>query len=423
VPAVEPIEIRPIPADQWKLSRRTLNQAFGGANFWDEDVNSLHERAEAHHRTLAAFDGDAVVGTTATLAHTITVPGAVRPAACVSAVGVAPTHRRRGILTALMRAQLDAVHAEGVESFAALWASEPPIYQRFGYGCASQRAMLDVDLSRADYSAEGMATLARFMGDLTLGSAAEMRPLLVPVFERLLGSVPGMMSRDDARWDIVLHDSTSARRGAGPLEVIVAVGPDGAPVGYAGYRTSLEFGTDGAAGGRIDVTEVLALDPPTYAALWRHLLDLSLYSRAVARKQSDPEPLLKLLADPRRAGGRSIDALWIRLVDVPRALEERTYSAPLGTTLRVHDAFCPWNDGVWRVDIDPMGAASVERAPEGADVELELSAAELAAAHLGAVSLTALAAAGRVLEHRPGALVAASRAWTWHDAPLTLDVF
>jgi predicted acetyltransferase len=420
---VDPFPVHPIPADRWKVSRRTLNQAFGGAGFRDEEINSLHERAEAQHRTIAAFDGDAVVGTASALAHTITVPGAVRPAACVSAVGVAPTHRRRGILTTLMRAQLDAVHAEGVEAFAALWASEPPIYQRFGYGCASRRAMLDIDLSRAGYSAEGTATLGRFTGRLTLGSAAEMRPLLAPVFERLVGSVPGMMSRDEPRWDIVLHDSPSRRGGAGPLEFVVAIGPDGAPLGYAGYRTSLEFGADGAADGRVEVTEVLALDPSTYAALWRHLLDLSLYSRAVARRQPDPEPLLKLLADPRRAGARSIDALWIRLVDVARALEERTYSAPLSVALRVHDTFCPWNDGTWQVDIDPMGAASARRAPDGAAADLELSVADLAAAHLGAVSLTSLAAAGRVRERRPGALVAATRAWSWHQAPLTLDVF
>jgi predicted acetyltransferase len=147
-----------------------------------------------------------------------------------------------------------------------------------------------------------------------------------------------------------------------------------------------------------------------------------LFRRVTARTQPSPDPLLLLLADPRHAQTAVTDALWLRLVDLPRALAERLYSGPSALTLRVHDRFLPWNDGVWRVEIDELGSATVESAP-AASPDLELSAVELGAAHLGAQSLAGLAAAGRVVEHAKGALVNATRAWSWHVPPHTPDIF
>jgi predicted acetyltransferase len=420
-PATFPI--RPVPATEWRSARAALARAFGGAGFSDETLVALHERADGPHRTLAAFDGEDIVGTTTALAHTITVPGAVRPAACISAVGVSPTHRGRGILTALMRAQLDAVHAEGVEAFAALWASEPAIYQRFGYGLASHRTALAVQSQGARFSAEGQATLDRFTGRLVLLSPDAARPLIRQVFERALGQIPGMFSRDDARWDLVLDDSTRSRDDGSELQIVVALTPDGEPLGYAGYRTHLDFGEHSVPQGRVEGTELVALEPGARAALWRYLLDLSLYREVRMRRQPCPDPVLSLLADPRRSGGYPIDALWLRIVDLPRALEERTYSAPLEVVLRVRDSFCEWNNGDWEVQVDSLGAATVRPAGPGSEADLELSVVELAAAHLGAESLVTLADAGRVRELRPGALVAAARAWSWHVAPMTLDIY
>ena len=78
-------------------------------------------------------------------------PGGRLPTAGTSVVAVAPTHRRRGILRAMMTQHLAEVHEKG-EPLAALWASESSIYGRFGYGPASERAVMKLAKSFARFS-------------------------------------------------------------------------------------------------------------------------------------------------------------------------------------------------------------------------------------------------------------------------------
>src|SRR5438105_11399722 len=89
-----------------------------------------------HERMHAAWDDGKIVGGAGAFTFEMTVPGGTVPTAGVTVVGVYPTHRRRGVLRSMMRAQLDDVHERG-EPLAALWASEETIYGRFGYGLAS----------------------------------------------------------------------------------------------------------------------------------------------------------------------------------------------------------------------------------------------------------------------------------------------
>jgi len=240
------------------------------------------------------------------------------------------------------------------------------------------------------------------------------------VYDRVTAHCPGAMSRDRERWDLLLGDLPEQRAGASETQVVVAE-VDGEPAGYASYRIVQGATPHSSPEGELKLTELLADAPEVHAALWRHVLDTSLVRRLTARIRPHPDPLLLLLADPRHARAALLDSLWLRLVDVPRALAERTFSAPIAVTLRVHDAFLPANDGTWRVEVDDLGAATVT--PTDTTPDLELSAADLAAAHLGGTTLASLGAAGRVVEHSPGALVSASRAWAWHEAPYTVDVF
>src|SRR5690606_513793 len=96
-------------------------------------------------RTLVVTDGAALVGVAGAFTRDMTVPGAVVPAAHVTMVGVAPTHRRRGLLRRLMHRQLREVYEARREPFAVLWASEGRIYQRFGYGLATTKLSLEID--------------------------------------------------------------------------------------------------------------------------------------------------------------------------------------------------------------------------------------------------------------------------------------
>jgi predicted acetyltransferase len=139
-----------------------------------------------------------------------------------------------------------------------------------------------------------------------------------------------------------------------------------------------------------------------YVALWRHVTDLDLTAKVTASMRPPDEPFRHLLAEPRRlAAVRSLDFLWVRIVDVAAALAARRYEVPGSVVLEVRDPFCPWNAGRWRLEGGPDGA-SCERTDATAD--LTLSATELGATFLGGVNLAALAAARRVDEHATGAV-------------------
>ena len=153
---------------------------------------------------------------------------------------------------------------------------------------------------------------------------------------------------------------------------------------------------------------MLATTPEASASLWEHLLRMSLARRVRYDNAPPDEPLFHMLTDARAAGVRIFDGLFARLVDVPRALAERTFATPVDVVLEVADPLCPWNEGRWRLAGDASGAAC-ERT--GAAADLALSATELGAVHLGGPTLAVLGAAGRVRELTAGALDAASLAF------------
>ncbi|HYM83344.1 MAG TPA: sterol carrier protein domain-containing protein, partial [Candidatus Dormibacteraeota bacterium] len=169
--------------------------------------------------------------------------------------------------------------------------------------------------------------------------------------------------------------------------------------------------------------------------LWRWLLDIDLVGRLRSLRQPLPPPLLHMLAEPRRLGVTVADGLWLRVVDLPGALEARGYGGVGALVLEVADAMCPWNDGRWRLDTggpsapdgsDPSAArarhaATIERTTDEPD--LRLGAADLGAAYLGGVRFAELAAAGRVVEARPGSLVLADRLFASDRAPWCLTMF
>lgn len=358
-------------------------------------------------RFYGAFDGGRLVGTCGSFALELTVPGGPRPVAGVTWVGVAPTHHRQGIATAMMRRQLDDLHAAG-EPVAALWASEGAIYQRFGYGPASFSLRVQVP-SRAPL-ARPVAT-----GGLRLVEPAEAA--LAPAFEQVRPHRVGWYARDADWWRYRLHDPEHARGGAGPLQAVVDETVEG-EAGYALYATKSQWGP--TPNGTAQVRELVATGPQVAARLWRYLLDLDLIGTVDARGLPLDDPLLHLLAGPRTATPTVADALWVRLVDVPAALSARSYAAPVDVVLEVEDAFCSWNSGRVRLAADERGATCT---PTTDPADLRLGAADLGAAYLGGPTLLARAGAGFVQELRPGTLTAVSRALSWSSLPSCPLVF
>lgn len=348
----------------------------------------------------------------------LTVPGAVLPAAHVTLAAVRPEHRRRGLLTRMIKHQFQVAP----EPVAVLWASEGRIYQRFGYGMAASNATMEIE-SRAVSVAVGPAAAGSAAGsaagELRDADPAEVRADLQRVYDQVRRDRPGWSSRDERGWDLVFADSPVRRRNASARRLTVHHGPDGID-GYAVWRARQEW-ANGGPDGEVLIQEVVTADPVAYAALWRHLITLDLTNHAWAQFVAPDEPLRYLVDEPRRLRMRVRDGLWLRLLDVAAALAGRRYPTAVDVTIEVTDPVLPHNSGRYRLRAEAGGPAECRRTTGPADLACDV--ATLATVYLGGCPLTRLADAGRVRELTPGALAAASPAFGWHRLPTPMEIF
>ncbi|PZH01631.1 GNAT family N-acetyltransferase, partial [Streptomyces sp. NTH33] len=376
---------RVLRQDEWDPWYDNLIRAFGGVPESAEERQAWRSVTE-FDRSLGVWDGDVCVGTAGAYSFRMTVPGgAPVSAAGVTMVSVAATHRRRGVLTSMMRRQLDDVRSWG-EPLAVLTASEPAIYGRFGYGAATFQLQAEIDTNRAGLSVPAGTDDVR----LRYAAPADVLDACEAVYARLVPTRPGMVERPAGWARLTLLDPESERGGASPLQCVVAE-RDGEVTGYARYRVKPSWGNGGPEG-TVVLSDLDALDPASGAALWRFLYGIDLTSTLSVRMRPVDDAWQYLVSDIRRCLPRLKDALYLRLVDVGAALEARTYQTPVDVVFEVVDDFCPWNSGRWRLSGDTKGA-TCGRTSDAA--EMALSVRELGAAYLGGVPLTALAAAGR----------------------------
>jgi predicted acetyltransferase len=411
-----PYPIRPITEAGLGGFLSVHEHAFNSGPASERARSALLARIE-FDRTLAALDGPTVVGTAGVFSFRMRVPGAMVPVAGVTMIAVLPTHRRRGILSAMMRRQLADVRDRG-EAVAALFASEAGIYGRYGYGQASSQAYFRLQRSEAALAA-GVPQDENLR--LRLAAPGSARAELAKVYDLVLAERPGCYARTDAWWDRVLDDSRDEPGGAPPLRCLLAE-DDAGPRGYALFTAVGRWDEPGfLPDSAIDVREMMSADPAAAAALWHDLLTRDLVTEFTAGMRPVDDPLLHLLADPRRLRPQISDGLWVRLVDVPRALAQRRYASAVDLTIEVTDDACPQNQGRWHLaTAGPPGAAdglpaTCERTTARPDVIVPVHA--LGAAYLGGTRLGALARAGQASEIRPGAVAALSTALSWEPAP------
>jgi len=409
--------IRPIAPEEFEAYCDAALEAFNEAERHAEFIE--HERRIFEFdRSLAAFDGDAIVGTAAVDSFQLTVPGGVVGAGGVTFVSVLPSHRRRGILSAMMRHQLADIAARG-EPVAALYASESVIYGRYGYGCASGQLSLTIRRGEGALTPATAASAGAGDGPVRLrgGQPADLRTELAKVYDSALPHRPGMIARDERWWEAVLDDPEFERRGMSPYKCLLA-SDDSGPRGYAVYRTKPDWDDDGLPYGRLSVRELIAADGAATAALWADLLTRDLIGETTAWQRPVDDPLLDMLADRRRARAYLTDGLWIRLIDVPAALRGRRYNCAIDVVLEVTDELLPANAGRWRLQCPGPGdgrAVSCERTTAAPDVTLPV--ATLGAGYLGGARLGALATAGLITEHSNGAVAMLSAAMYSDPAP------
>jgi predicted acetyltransferase len=367
---------------------------------------------EPERSVVATIDGT-IAGHAASFTRDLTVPGGTVAAAHVTMVSVGPTHRRRGLLTTMietLHADADARH----EPIAVLWASEGKIYQRYGYGLAAHEVTIE---GRS-------ADIAWLNPPEPDGGQLRAVPLTAvddfrSVYESVRTTRTGWSTRDDRWWGYVLSDPPTRRRGATAVKAVLHVGADGTADGYLLWRVKAEPDGFGSSG-RVLVNELVAANPVAYRALWTFVFSMDLARNFRYTYAAVDEPLPLMLTEPRRLNDKTSDALWVRVLDVPKALEARRYAAPVDVVLEVTDARIPVNNGRWHLIASPdKSVCTATDAP--ADLTIEVSA--LGAAYLGGTSLTTLAAAGRVGEARAGTLATASAAFAWTHAPSAIEIF
>jgi predicted acetyltransferase len=395
------IEIGRFKGD-WDELLELVDLAFSAP--WSEAQLEAERRVWEPERSTVATDEGQLVGHTGTFSLRMTVPGTQLPVAGVSLVAVRPTHRRRGILRDLMRAQLTEIYEAGAEPVAALTASEPAIYGRFGYGLASDHQEIVVrKLARELRPVAGIDDVKIRYVDVreALGTCTALR-------NRLAADRPGMFQHDERWQEYVIGDNVTSDPANGSARRCVLAERDGEVTGFAYYRTKR------AEKGYVQVNRVHAVDLASHAALWRYLLEPDLLSETRCGMLPSDDPLLELLLDPREPGPITRDGIWMRPVDVSRALAARTYSREIDVVLAVTDGFLPWNVGTWHLTGGPAGA-TCEATTRPADLTIDVR--ELGAVYLGRPSLARLGAAGLVQEHVAGALAAASEAFSTSRLP------
>ncbi|MCT9092460.1 GNAT family N-acetyltransferase [Streptomyces sp. ASQP_92] len=409
------MEIRSTTEQDLDVFVDTLHAAFarfpdtppdGGGPWWSA--------LEMDRNLLAVTAEGKPVGTAGAYSFELTLPGgSIAPAAGITCVGVLPSHRRRGVLSAMMRHQLAELRARG-EFLSVLLASEAVIYRRFGYGPATYTRRLTVPRHRAALvppRAPGAvgATGAGDAGSVELLRRAECGAILEEVYDRYRRAQPGALSRPHSWW---AKGAGQPPISATPRYVAVHRDADGAPDGYASYAR----GEDNT----LTVDETITTDDAAFTALARFLLAHDLMSKVVFKHLAPDHPLRWQLTD-FRAGevDGDTDWLWVRLLDVPRALAARGWFADGELVLDVED---PFLDQAGRYVLTVRDGKG-DCVPTDREPDLSLDVSDLGSVYLGGTTPSTLVRAGHIRAHRPGAAALADALFRGDRSPHCLHWF
>jgi predicted acetyltransferase len=409
----ETIRLRQPAADELRAWWRPIGAAF--AEVFNE-AEFEHDRVKFElDRLIGAVDGESWVSTGGAYSFRLTVPGGQVAAAGITAISVAPSHRRRGILRQMMRWLLDQARERG-EPVAILWASESAIYRRFGYGIGTLQSAFEIERGRALFLRP-----AEPLGRMRLLERDEAVQLIPPVYEAVHAVVPGTLTRPELKWRAEILDDAEWMRGENGPKFLAVLEVDRAIRGYAIYRAKSEWDERGPKS-KLLVFEVVGLDPAAERAIWEWLFAIDLISHVKAWRAPFPHPLVLQLTEPRRLGLSVQDGLHLRLIDMPAALAARSYNGAGSLTFELTDEFCPWNAGRWRLDVPgDRGVATIT--PFDGDPDLTLDTSDLATVYLGTFTFADLARAGRLGESRPRAVAAADVLFATAVAPWCSTMF
>ncbi len=400
------LEFRTITDDEIAAYREAGIAVFGA----DPEVEGSsgveqHRALMGKQQAWAAFDGTTIVGTAGTFDLTISLPGGTAiPMAGLTFVTVRPTHRRRGILRELMRLHLDDARARGY-AISGLWASEAPIYSRFGYGLASYCDVYEIANARA------LRVTAAETDTLETVDEARAREALPDVYARAIATRPGALRRTDVWWrERRFLETPWARAGASKRRHVLARRGDQI-VGYLVYRQRGKF-TDGIADGRLEINELLAVDTRAEASLWKLALGADLFPAVTWWNAPADGPLPWLVDDMRRIKSRRSDGIWLRIGDIPAALTARRYTSDGSLRISV---------GVATYELAVSGGTA-QCTPTSKSADVTLAPTTLSSLYLGMTSASQLARADLV-RGDAAAITTADRLFASPVAPWCPEVF
>ncbi len=411
------LEIRAPRQEEFHEILEIANLVFGEETT-PEDEQALLQ-AFPFDRALCAYDAGCMVGTLAVYSMELTLPGRrALPAGGATWGGTLPTHRRRGILRALFTAQI-ADMRERSEPVSVLLASEASIYPRFGYGPATNIMSFSIERAYAGFTDPLPPAGSE---RITLVTDLEAAGRLPAIYEALRLDQPGAVTRSAKWWAHYLWDPPIERMGATKMYHVIHAGVDGRGDGYLSYRIKEQWSAATPMYEAI-VVELLAGSPETYRALWHYVLATDLCHSISCWKARVDEPLRWLLADSRRLAVNAVaDDLFVKLLDIPRALAARTYNAPGRVVLEVFDPFPSPRTGRYLLTAEE-GGAGVECRPTDLPADISLRLDSLGAVYLGGMSFANLVRAGRAKAVHPQALAAADAMFLISVAPYCSTMF
>ena len=403
------LTIRTIAAAEVDLFQRQLTRAFGGDPLPEADEFRLLEVLDLD-RMIAGFDGDQLVGTCAAFTLDLTVPGGILPMGGTTVVSVQPTHRRRGLLRGMMSAHIKDIRDRG-EPLAGLWCSESSIYQQFGYGAAAELCEMKADSRRIHFVGE---PADRNLRTIEPDEACKVLP---EVYDRVRQGRPGMFTRSAGWWkSTTFRDVESEREGYSAKRFVICSGEEGVD-GYVIYQQQEKW--DEFPEGNIRVIELFAATAEASDALWRFIMNIDLFPKVNFWNMAVDDELPWRVTEPRRVERRFQDSLWLRVLDIPRALSGRAYLECGRCVLGIHDPYLPENSGSYELIADGK-AAQCRRIQADPDVRLEIDA--LGTLFLGGHRATTLARAGRIAG-TPAAIESLDRMFAWSLLPWCPEVF
>ncbi len=384
----------------------------------DDPVDDDYRGFEWDRTAVATVDGQDA-GLYSAYSLSMSVPGGRVPASGLTYVGVHPQHRRRGVLRAMIDHHFAEIAARGTEPVSVLWAAEPAIYGRFGYGLAANGLRFTIPRSAAMRPVAGGDDLRVRIENADIDRHAGV---VDAVYEAFRAEHPGAVSRGlPTRVEQLLADPKEWRQGHERKKVMLVEDGEGRVRATALFRRK-EGWEDTGPDGTVRVIQAAALDAASARVLWSTLADLDLMAKVSTDVRPVDDPLLHLLVDLRKAKVTLSDALWLRVLDLPAALTARAYAGPVDVVLEVSDPMLATNAGRWHLrSADDGSGATCERTD--AEPALRLDVRDLGALYLGGQNLSQLVAAGLVEVLDAEAVVPTARAFGWHVAAFNGAMF